>query len=334
MKAAVFHGPRDVRFEEVAKPVLENGEVLLRVRACGICGSDLHTYRHGMFLQLGTPIEEGRILGHEFSGEVVEINGDVPGVKVGDRVITTGMGGNAEFIKISGPMAQLMIPFDNSIGFVEAATTEPLATSLHGANLGDAKDGETHVIMGAGIIGLGILQCIKARSTAQVIMVDLSDKRLAKATELGADITINAADNDAVQTILSHTGSEQLNLVDAVQGNVDTVYDCAGMSRNFDGTSVLEQSLSIVKQNGKVVIVAVFEKDVSIDYNVVVRKGVQILGSWAWTMEEFIEASELIRSHTIDRTPLVSHEFPLEQASEAYETQLQAEEAVKVVFTP
>ena len=78
MKAAVFRGPRDVQLEEVEKPTLEEGEVLLRVRACGICGSDLHTYRHGMFQEvLGLPTETGCILGHEFSGEVAEVRGDV-----------------------------------------------------------------------------------------------------------------------------------------------------------------------------------------------------------------------------------------------------------------
>ena len=90
----------------------------------------------------------------------------------------------------------------------------------------------------------------------------------------------------------------------------------------------------MVKSNGKVVVVAVFEQDVTIDYNVVVRKGIQILGSWAWNMEEFVEASRLISQGIIDRKPLISHTFGLEQASEAYETQLLAEEAIKVVFTP
>jgi len=334
VKAAVFHGPRDVRFEEIDRPVLKQGEVLLKVRACGICGSDLHTYRHGLFLQLGNPLESGRVLGHEFSGEVVEISGQVSGVAVGDRVVCVGIGANAEFIRLTSSMLESLISFDDSVSFVEAATTEPLATSLHAARLGDVSDGETHVIMGAGIIGLGILQCIKASASARVILVDLSEKRLAKARELGADITINASEKNAVEEVLAITGSEQLHVVEAVQGNVDVVYDCAGYGKNFKGTSVLEQSMAVVKQNGKVVIVAVFEQDVSIDYNVVVRKGIQVLGSWAWSHDEFVEAFDLINSGQVDRKPLVSHTFELEQAGEAYETQLLAEEAIKVVFTP
>ena len=334
MKAAVFHGPMDVRFEEIAKPTLAEGEVLIRVRACGICGSDLHTYRHGMFLQLGAPIESGRVLGHEFSGEIAEICGDVEGVQVGDRVVTVGMGGNAEYIKISKAMTNFLIPLSDSVSFEEGATAEPLATSLHGVNLANPQDNETHVIMGAGIIGLGILQGIKHFSSAKTIVVDLSDKRLAMAAELGADITINAAKQDVVATIMQTTGSHQLGVVEAVDGNVDTVFDCAGMGKNFKGTSVLQQAISLVKQNGQVIIVAIFEKNPDIDYNVVVRKGIQIKGSWAWTPEEFTQASELISSGKIDRKPLISHTFQLEDASKAYETQLLAEEAVKVMFTP
>ena len=182
MKAAVFHGPGDVRFEEISKPVLEDGEVLIRVRACGICGSDLHTYRHGMFLELGSPIESGRVLGHEFSGEIAELGGDVSGARIGDRVISIGMGGNAEYVKISSAMNKFLIPLSESVSFEEGATTEPLATSLHGVNLAKPADDETHVIMGAGIIGLGVLQGIKHYSSAKTIVVDLSDKRLAMAS--------------------------------------------------------------------------------------------------------------------------------------------------------
>jgi 2-desacetyl-2-hydroxyethyl bacteriochlorophyllide A dehydrogenase len=332
MKAAVFRGPRDIRFEEVEKPTLEEGGVLLRVRACGICGSDLHTYRHGIFQEvLGLPIETGRILGHEFSGEIADIRGDVAGFKVGDRVITVERGANAEYIKLSEPAIELLIPFDESLSFVEAATTEPLATSLHAVNLADPKDEEIHVVMGAGIIGLGVLQCVKARSSAKTVVVDLSDKRLAMATELGADMTLNATRTDVV---LEMMGSGHLNLDGPLVGNVDAVYDCAGITKSFEGTSVLEQALSIVKQDGKVIIVAVFEKPPEIEWNLLVRKGIQLFGSWAWTPEELAQASRLISSGEIDRKPLVTHTFSLEEASEAYETQLQAEEAIKVVLTP
>lgn len=333
MKAAVFHGARDVRFEQVVKPELAEGEALLRVRACGICGSDLHTYREGMFLGLGLPTETGRILGHEFSGEIAEIKGHIEGVEVGDRITAAAMGGNAEYLKITAETARFLVPIADEVSFVEAATTEPLATSLHAANLADVQDDETIVIMGAGIIGLGILQCIKAESSAKTIVVDLSEKRLALALELGADETLNARDCDITEKILTDSAA-QLGLLEMPVGAVNTVFDCVGATKNSSGVSVLEQALAIVKPNGKVVVVAVFEKTLEIDPNVIMRKGIHLLGSWAWTPDEFVDALELISSGKVDRKPLISHEFPLEQASEAYATQASADTAIKVMLIP
>ena len=134
--------------------------------------------------------------------------------------------------------------------------------------------------------------------------------------------------------VLLMLGTGLLDLDFPLAGNVDAVYDCAGVGKNFEGTSVLQQALSIVKEDGKVVIVAVFEKQPEIDWNLVVRKGVRLLGSWAWSPEELARASRLISSGEIDRKPLVSHTFSLEDAREAYEVQLREEEAVKVMLTP
>jgi 2-desacetyl-2-hydroxyethyl bacteriochlorophyllide A dehydrogenase len=280
---------------------------------------------------LGLPIETGSILGHEFSGEIAEIRGDLPGFSVGDRVISVSMGGNAEYAKLDQPATELLIPFDDSVSFVEAATTEPLATSLHAVNLAEPQDREIHVIMGAGIIGLGVLQCIKSQASARTIVVDISDKRLAMAAKLGADMTINAAEIDVVWHMMS---PGHLGLDEALAGSVDAVYDCAGIGKAFEGTSVLQQAVSVVKEDGKVIVVAIFEKAPDIEWNLVVRKGVRIFGSWAWSQEELVQASKLIGSGEIDRKPLISHTFSLEDASEAYETQLREEEAVKVVLTP
>ena len=334
MKAAVFHGPQDVRFEEIDAPTLADGDVLLRVKACGICGSDLHTYKHGMFQQLGNPIEQGRVLGHEFSGEVIATGGPISGVSLGDRVTSIGVGANAEYLRIPKERVAMLLPIGDKISYAEAATTEPLATSLHAANLSNAQDNEIHLVVGAGIIGLGILQCIKASSNAQVIVADLSEKRLAKAAELGADQVIDVRSTPLVEALDGGSNFSEATLLDANIGTIDTVYDCAGMSKHFQGSSVLEQALTVVKENGKIVVVAVYEQSPNLDYNQIVRKGIQLMGSWAWSMEEFKIAADLICKGEIDRQPLISHEFSLEQASEAYETQLRAETAIKVMFTP
>lgn len=334
MKAAIYHGPGDITVGEVADPRLEQGDILLRVKACGICGSDLHTYLHGMFEDLGAPVESGRVLGHELSGEIAEINGEAAGFKVGDRVCTVGAAGNAEFMRVPALMTPILCHIPEGISFEEAATTEPLATSMHGVNLAGPREGETHIIMGAGIIGLGVLQVLKATARVRTMVVDVSDRRLNLAREFGADLAVNAAREDSFRKALEFAGEEQVTHIPDVTGKADVVYDCAGLPRNFTGTPALEQAVSLVRQNGRVVVIAAFEKPVQLDPNIVMRKGITIFGSWAWTVPEFRRSLELIGSGRIDRKPLITHRFPLGQAGEAYEAQSKAGEAVKVMLVP
>jgi 2-desacetyl-2-hydroxyethyl bacteriochlorophyllide A dehydrogenase len=336
MKAAVYYGPRDIRFEVIPDPVLEKGDVLLRVKACGICGSDLHTYRHGLFEGLGAPLASGgRVMGHEFSAEVVEINGEAPGLKVGDRVCAVGMGGNAEYYRVRAAMLPALFPIPDELGYDEAATVEPLATSFHGVNLAKPVDGETIVVMGAGIIGLGALQLLKATANVKTIVVDLADRRLELATQLGADTVINASREDAVGRIMETTGSTELSLVPGVlAGTVDAAIDCAGVTKNFTGTTVVEQAISVVKQEGRVVVVAVFERPIELEMNMLMRKGIKLFGSWAWYPDELRAGMELMRQGKVDRKPLISHTFSLEDAAEAFETQDKADDSIKVLIKP
>lgn len=334
MKAAVFYGPRDIRVEEVETPRLDAGDVLIKVRACGICGSDLHTYKLGLFLELGMPIDSGRILGHEFSGDVVELGGQVEGFKVGDRVTAISMGAEAEYLKIPAFMTPAVFHVPPEVSHEEAATNEPLATSLHAVRMANPTDGETIVILGAGIIGLGVLQVIKAHSSARAVVVDLSDKRLAMAKQLGAEVVLNAAREDPYQKMLEMTGATKLMFLEELASGVDTVFDCAGGAAEYTGTPALQQALLMVRENGKVVLVAVFEKPFEIDHNLIMRKEVSLLGSFGYSLDEFAQALELMRSGKVDRKPLITHEFTLDRAKEAYETQLRTEEAIKVLIKP
>jgi 2-desacetyl-2-hydroxyethyl bacteriochlorophyllide A dehydrogenase len=336
MKAAVLYGPRDVRVEEVETAGLLAGDVLIRIRACGICGSDLHTYKHGLLLELGAPVNSGRILGHEFSGDVAEINGQVEGLKVGDRVTCVNFGANAEYLRIPAAITPAIFHVPPEVSYEEAATTEPLANSVHAVGLASPVDGETVVVIGAGIIGLGVVQVLKAvSSTKIIIVVDLSDKRLAMAKQLGADVVINAASEDPYQKVLEITGSTPISFAgDQPAGNVDIVFDCAGASREHAGPPPLQQALMMVRENGKVVLVAVSERPFEIESNAIMRKGVRLFGSWAWSLDEFGEALKLMQSGKVARKQLTTHEFPLDRAKEAYETQLKAEEAIKVLIKP
>lgn len=329
MKAAVFYGARDVRVEEVETPKLEGGDVLVRVRASGICGSDLHPYRNA------APRESGRIDGHEFSGDITELGREVEGLKVGDRVTAISFGANAEYIRIPAVMRPIVIPLPPEVSYEEAATNEPLANSIHIVNLANPTDEDTIVIMGAGAIGLGVLQVLKLRCSAKVIVIDLADKRLAMAQELGAEAVINAGREDPYQKILEMTGSTTISFMENMPaGNVDTVCDCAGWLAEDTGTPPLQQALLMLKQRGKVIEHSIFEKPPEVNYFLLARKEIKLLGSWGWSLEEFVQALELIRSGKVDRKPLITHEFPLDRVKEAYETSLKYEEAIKVVIKP
>ena len=126
MRAAVYHGPRDIRVEDVDTPGIAKDEMLVQVRACGICGSDLHVYRLGVFEDQARPVGGGLVLGHELAGEVVELGSRVAGFRVGDRIAGAARGSFAEYVPVQvserGPH-----PLPPSVSFVEGATLEPLA---------------------------------------------------------------------------------------------------------------------------------------------------------------------------------------------------------------
>ena len=263
MKAAVYHGPRDIRVEQVERPEIGDHDVLVRVKACGICGSDLHMYRLGMFEVLGRPIDgQRRIMGHELSGEIIEVGGKVSGFNVGDRITGVGQGGFAEYVPV--PVTERsphILP--EPISFEDGATLEPLATSLHGVSLGQPAAGETVVVLGAGIIGLGCIQAIRAMVDCRIIAVDASERRLEMAASLGADATVNLAETDSVEAVIELTGGARpVERFGVRGGNADLVIDCAGAP-----TSPNQGLLMLKQQHGRLVCVALYERPADLDFN-------------------------------------------------------------------
>lgn len=330
MKAAVYHGPRDIRLEEVKVPEINENEVLLRVHSCGICGSDLHMYRQGMFDKaLGRPIKNGRIMGHEMSGEIFKIGQEVDGFKIGDRITTVGLGGFAEFVPIAiNERSPHHLP--DNISFDEGATLEPLASSLHAVKLARPKTGETIVILGLGIIGLGCVQIIKTTINCQIIAVDTSSKRLEMAKQLGANAVVNLAETDPVEAVIKLTGgAKPIERFGTRGGNADAVIDSAGARTSPN------QGLTMLKQlYGRIIFVALFEHQPKLDFNQIVRKHVTIQGSWNWTGDEYREAITLVKNNYIDRKPLITHTLPLTEAPKAFAIQDQPDATIKVLLNP
>lgn len=336
MKTAVFYGPRDIRVEEVEKPKIEAGEILIKVRACGVCGSDMHTYKLGIFPEVGLPIGPGRmILGHEYSGDVVEVGEQVEGVKVGDRVIGISLGGGmAEYVKVFTFLNGNVFHLPPEVSYEEAATNEPLATSVHAANLASPAEDETILIVGAGIIGLGVLQVLKARNSNKVIMVDVSQQRRAMAKQLGADVVIDPSAGDLFEQVMQVVGPAPTTYSFVQTCAIGTAIDCVGLMVDVPGVSVVEQLLPIVREGAKVLLVGAYEDKVALDLNFIMGKGLSVLGSIAYVPQEFADALELIRTRKVDRKMFISRVFPLDQAKEAFESQLKGGAVLKVLLRP
>jgi 2-desacetyl-2-hydroxyethyl bacteriochlorophyllide A dehydrogenase len=339
MKAACYHGPMNITTEEVEKPEIGDGEILVRVKACGICGSDLHMYKLGLFSEsLCRQTEKGGIPGHEFSGEVVEVGDFVKGFGVGDRVAAIFHGGIAEYAPVPVLPGLTVIKLPPEVKFEEAATLEPLANSLHAAMKANPAEGENAVVFGAGIIGLGVIQCLKALEVNlnKIIAVDVSDRRLEMAKQLGADEIINASVDDTFEKAKELTGSTPMLVAPTIFiPNIDIAYDCVGYIKDRSEPQVIQQAINMVREfTGRIVIHGAFEDTVNLDLMPLVAKQANIFGSFGFSPEELAQALELIRTKRVDRQCLISHEFPLEQAHEAFETQVRVEDSVKVIVKP
>lgn len=243
MKVAVMTELMEIEMQEWDVPEPADDEVLVKIGYVGICGSDLHYLEHGRIGDF--VVETPFVLGHEVSGTVVKLGKDVQNLEVGDRValepqITCG---ECEFCK-SGKYnlckdviffatppfdgvfqeyishkANLCFKLPDNVSNMEGAMIEPLSVGLHAALEGNAKIGQTAVVTGTGCIGLTAVVSLKAMGVATVIVVDLSDNRLAKAKSLGADYTINGRNENTVERILEITGGKGFDVAIETAGS-------------------------------------------------------------------------------------------------------------------
>ncbi|MEM4246448.1 MAG: alcohol dehydrogenase catalytic domain-containing protein, partial [Candidatus Bathyarchaeia archaeon] len=208
MKAAAVVGVRDIEVVDIPIPKVEHDGVLIKVKACGICGSDLHVYNSGLLVEDSTKQISGfSIIGHEFAGEVVEVGRDVKDFEIGDRVSSIhNKGGMAEYCEVHGDKLKNLFKMPEAVSYEAAATLEPLCNPIHSFHLRVPKDNETVAIFGLGAIGLGYLQILKTYRKSKAIAVDISKIRLDMARRLGADVVIDANRDDPVDRIKELTG--------------------------------------------------------------------------------------------------------------------------------
>ena len=330
MKAAAYMGKKDIRIVDVSDPEVKKDGVLIKIKACGICGSDLHVYKADMLVEASTRIiDDYRIIGHEYVGEIVEVGNDVKDFKVGDRVVSVhNKGGMAEYSEISGEKLQNLYKLPENVDFITAATLEPFCNPTHSYHLHEPKDGDTVAIFGAGIMGLGYLQLVKAYNDARTIIVDVAEKRLDTARRIGVDFAINAREEDPVRKIKEITGEYEVRYQEKTAGGCDITVEYAGLPLT------LGQCFELAKpEYGTVVIGSVFEGTYELDPNMIMFKYMQVWGSMGYYPRETEEALDLMVSGKVDRSLLITHTMPLEEAAEGFATQATPGEAVKVILT-
>lgn len=336
MRCADFVEPGRVLVRaDATPPVAGEGEVLVAVEACGICGSDLHMFRNGTHSELLTRrTPEGyRVPGHEFAGRIAALGAGVSGWSVGERVVgvTAQGGGMAELVAVPvNPFQLVRVP--DGVGPVAAATAEPLADALQMVRKAGICAGENVVVFGVGIIGLGVIQAIRAKglSPRRLLAIDVHPARLASARELGATHAVNARDGDVFAAVAAVCG--EFEDYRGRSAGVDVVFDCAGYIAQMGVEAPLETALRLVATRGaRIVCFGAFEDRVSIDLNPVIQKEPLITGSNGYAAAELVEALEWMRAGRVDREGLVSHRLPLAQAGEAFVTQC-SPVAIKVVL--
>ena len=341
MKAAVFHDPlkMEVR-EDIVEPDLLPGEVLIEVKACGICGSDLHLYRTNAHRGSGVLRinEQGlEIPGHEYSGVILEIGEGVAGYQVGDRVVgVTGGGAFAERVPVPANPYQL-VHVPEGVSFEEAATTEPMADALQMVRLADIQPDENIVVFGVGIIGLGVIQALRAlgKPADKVVAIDVSAPRLAMALDVGATDAINAREiPDVVAEVAKICGTTPNIFGGPDAPRVDTVIDCAGYLKHMAGPPPLQSALNMLKpRGGKIICFGAYEGLVTLDLTYLIEKQVHIIGSLGYDASELAQGLELMATGKVDRKKLITHHFPVDRIVEGFETQ-GAGAAIKVMIHP
>ena len=342
MKAAVFKGIEDVQVEDVPEPEAGPEDVVVQVSACGICGSDLHTFLHGSF------VEPGQVMGHEFAGRVVAAGEDVQGLAVGDRVTavpivpcgecarcaegrynlcavawTTGIaygrpGAFAERVRIPGSVpGENVFKLADEVDDEAGATVEPLAVGVHAVRLAGSVEGATALVLGLGTIGQQIVQVLRAHGAKRVIGMDLSQLRLDAARELGADAVDGSAGPEQALAGALSEGEE-----------IDIVFECSGVP------ALATAALDAVRGGGQIVVLALYDDPVTFNPTALVQKELRLQGSIAYTSEDFAEAIDLLRRGAARADTLITHRERLDDIGEAFRVQLSKDQSLKVLVTP
>lgn len=339
MKAAVYYRNADVRIEERPTPEIGPGEMLVRIRASGICGSDVMEW----YRIKRAPL----VLGHEIAGEIVEVGEGVTKHEAGQRVAvshhvpcnscryclddqktvcetlhTTNFdpGGFAEFVRVPAiNVDRGVYPLPDDVSYGEGSFVEPLACVRRGQRLAGVRPGKTVLVLGAGISGVMHIALAHATGCSNVLATDINPWRVQKAREFGASASIDAR-ADIPAWVRENNGGR----------GADIIFVCAG------ATAAFEQALKSVDRGSTIVSFAPPAPgvDIPMPLNDFWRNGVTVMPSYANDARDAIEAVDLIASRAVPVARMITHRLPLDRAQEGFLLTAEASESLKVVLMP
>jgi len=327
MKALRWYGRKDVRLDEVPEPAAARGEVVIRVAACGICGSDLHEYLHGPLYIPKAPhpltgMTPPVTLGHEFCGSVVEVGAGVETVRTGDRVTvnpcllcgrcawcrrgqfnycarlgSVGLSRDGALAPLVAVPAYGCHALPPGIDDEQGASVEPLAVAVHAYRRARLTGVERVAILGAGPIGLLMLQVLKARGAGWVVVIEPREERRRLARDFGADSVIDPEAQDPARAVAQLTEDER----------VGVAFECVGSAPAF------ASALRVTGKGGRVVVVGLVPETVPMNLLGLLAHEKEIVGSSAY-VDEFPEAIDLLARGRARIAPLVTARVPLSEA--------------------
>jgi L-iditol 2-dehydrogenase len=346
MKVVRFHAPGDVRVEEAPEPAPGAGDVLVRVRNCSTCGTDVKISRFGHH-----HIVAPRVMGHEIAGEVVAIGGAVAGWGQGDRVQVIAAipcggcrecrrgrptvcpnqesmgyhydGGFAEYVVVPAKVLAVdgLHRIPPALGFAEASVAEPLACAINGQRLARVGSGDDVVVVGSGPIGCLHVRLARARGAGRVVMIELNRDRLDRAAALiGPDATVCAAEVDPVEAVLKYTDGR----------GADVVITAAASG------AAQEQAVRMAARRGRISFFGGLPKDdpvIALDANLVHYRELTIVGANGSSPADNAAALDLIATGSVPVADLITHRLPLAAAVDAFDIVARGE-AIKVTIEP
>jgi len=339
MRVAMYYNNRDVRLEELPIPQIGSGELLLRTRASGVCGSDLMEW----YRVKKAPL----VLGHEITAEVVEVGAGVHEFKLGDRVFSTHHvpcgqcryclaghqsvcdllrtthfepGGFAEYIrvpKINVELGTLRIP--DSMTFDEGSFIEPLACVVRAQRFARISTGQTVLVIGSGISGLLHIQLARARGAERIIATDISDFRLNAAKQFGADATIHGSEDVPAKLLELNYGRL-----------ADQVIVCTA------AMPAIQQAVKSINRGGTLLFFAPTAAgvDVGIPLFDFWRDEINVVTSYAGSGDDLKESLELIRDHKVRVADMVTHRLPLAETGVGFQLTASGQDSIKVIIDP